>query len=241
TQSLDQLEREHVTIVLPAFELIWMGVLGHPRFPSADLSALRIVVNVGVPERLRAMQEAVPQAVQVSCFGMTESAGSICMGSPADSLESRVTTSGRALPGIEIRVIDPETGEEAAPGQPGELLFRGATRFKEYYRDPAATAAAIDAEGFFRTGDLVRRDAEGYVSFLDRLKDMLKVGGKNVSAADIEDYLLTHPAVEVAAVVGAPDARYGEVPAAYVRLVPGAEVDEAALIAFCLGQISTYK
>lgn len=241
TQALDQLERERVTIVLPAFELIWMSVLGHPRFPTADLSALRIVVNVGVPERLRAMQETVPQAVQVSCFGMTESAGSICIGSPEDSLESRLTTSGRALPGIEIRVIDPPTGEEAAPGSPGELHFRGATRFKEYYRDPAATAAAIDAEGFFHTGDLVRRDADGYVSFLDRLKDMLKVGGENVSAAEIEDYLLTHPAVEVAAVVGAPDARYGEVPAAYVRLQAGAKVDEDALIGFCLGQISTYK
>ena len=119
--TLDQLERERVTVAMPAFELIWMGVLDHPRFAEADLSALRLVMNVGVPERMERMQQMLPQAVQVSMVGMTESAGSICIGSIKDSLYSRTHTSGRPLRGMEVRVIDPATGEECPRGVPGEL------------------------------------------------------------------------------------------------------------------------
>ncbi len=239
--ALDQLERERVTIAFPAFELIWLAVLDHPRFPEADLGALRLVINVGVPERLVRMQERVPQAVQISVLGMTESCGSMCMGQATDSLESRTTTSGRPLPGMELRVVDPGTGEDLPPGVAGELLFRGPAAFSGYFRDPESTARTIDADGWVHTGDLVRREPDGTVAFVSRLKDMLKVGGENVSSAEIEGYLITHPAVAVAAVVGAPDARYGEVAAAYVQLVPGAEVTEQELIDYCVGAIATFK
>jgi fatty-acyl-CoA synthase len=239
--ALDQLERERVTVAMPAFELIWMGVLDHPRFAEADLSALRLVMNVGVPERLERMQQMLPQAVQVSMVGMTESAGSICVGSTTDSLHSRTHTSGRPLRGMEVRVIDPATGEECPRGVPGELLFRGVTRFIEYYRDPATTASAIDDEGWAHTGDLVRQEEDDTVAFMSRLKDMLKVGGENASAAEIEGYLITHPGVAMAAVVAAPDARYGEVPAAFVQKAPGSDVTEEELIEYCVGKIATYK
>ncbi|HTX13121.1 MAG TPA: class I adenylate-forming enzyme family protein [Solirubrobacteraceae bacterium] len=239
--TLDQLERERVTVAMPAFELIWMAVLNHPRFADADLSALRLVMNVGVPERMERMQQMLPQAVQVSMVGMTESAGSICIGSIKDSLYSRTHTSGRPLRGMEVRVIDPETGEECPRGVPGELLFRGVTRFIEYYRDPAITASVIDEEGWARTGDLVRQEEDDTVAFMSRLKDMLKVGGENASAAEIEGYLITHPGVSVAAVVAAPDARYGEVPAAFVQKVPGSDVTGEELIDYCIGNIATYK
>jgi fatty-acyl-CoA synthase len=240
TAALDQLEREKVTMAFPAFELIWMSILDHPRFPDADLSALRIVQNVGVPERLQAMQARVPQAVQVSCFGSTESGGSICLGSAEDSLHSRTHTSGKPMPGVELKVVD-EAGNELGPGQPGELLHRAVSQFDGYSRDPETTARAVDEDGWFRTGDQMCWEEDGSIRFIGRLKDMLKVGGENVSAADIEDYLLSHPAVAVAAVIGAPDSRYGEVPAAYVRLAPGAQVTERELIQYCDGQIAGYK
>ena len=241
TAALDQLERERVTIAFPAFELIWMAVLTHPRFADADLSAMRIVMNVGVPERMQRMQEMLPQAVQVSCFGSTESCGSMCLGEVGDSLHSRTHTSGRPLPGMEVRAVDPATGADQPPGVPGELLFRGVTRFVGYYGDPDATSAALDEEGWFRTGDLVKLEQDGTLAFVSRLKDMLKVGGENVSAAEIEGYLITHPAVAMASVVAAPDARYGEVPAAFVQLVPGAEATDEELIEYCIGRIATFK
>jgi fatty-acyl-CoA synthase len=118
---------------------------------------------------------------------------------------------------------------------------RGFGRFAGYYGDAEATAAAIDRDGWLHTGDLGVIDAQGRHTFIARLKDMLKVGGENVAAAEVEDYLVTHPAVAIAQVVAAPDARYGEVPAAFVELVPGESVAEDELIAYCVGRIATFK
>ena len=228
--ALDQLERERVTVAFPAFELIWMAILDHPRFPEADLSALRAVMNVGVRERLRADagQAAdrdpglVPRDDRVDRLDVHRRADRLA----ASRARRRP---GRPLTGMELKIVD------------GELLFRGPTAFSGYYRDPENTAKTIDADGWVRTGDMVRANEDGTYTFVGRLKDMLKVGGENVAAAEIEGYLLTHPAVDVAAVVAAPDARYGEVPAAYVRLAPGVETSEAELIDFCLGSIATFK
>jgi fatty-acyl-CoA synthase len=241
TVALDQLERERCTVAFPAFETIWLSVLDHPRFASADLSPLRTVINVGVRERLRSMQERLPTATQISCFGLTESCGFMCIGLTTDPLEARLTTSGRPLPGTEVRAIDPETGVDVPAGQTGEAIFRGTSRILRYHRDPQATSDAIDREGWFHTGDSIRLDAEGRVSFVGRLKDMLKVGGENVSAAEVEDLLATHPAVKIVQVVSAPDARYGEVAAAFVELLPEAQATEEELIGVCLGVISTFK
>ncbi len=239
--ALDQLEQERVTHAFPAFETIWMAVLDHPRFEKAELGSLRVIINVGTPERLRAMQARVPHATQVSSFGSTESCGFMCMGLASDPLESRVTTSGTVMTGMEIRAVDPESGDEVAPGEVGEALYRGVTRFKQYFRDPEATRAAVDAEGWFHSGDLIRLDPEGRLSFIGRLKDMLKVGGENVSPAEVEDLLAGHPAVQMVQVVGAPDSRYDEVPAAFVELKPGAAAGEEQLIGFCLGKVATFK
>lgn len=192
-------------------------------------------------EALGAQTDQRRHATQISCFGMTESCGSICLGDPGDSLWSRTHTSGRPLPGVEIRVVDPDSGEGVPAGEHGELLFRSITQFSGYYGDEEATATAVDEGGWVRTGDLVRESEDGDVTLVSRGKDMLKVGGENVSAADIEGYLISHPAVAIASVVGVADARYGEVPAAFVRLAPGEEASEEELIEFCLGQIATYK
>ena len=144
-------------------------------------------------------------------------------------------------PGMEIKIIDPETGAERPPGEVGELCFRGYARFEGYYKDPDLTAASIDDEGWFHSGDLGVVDEEGRFKYTGRLKDMLKVGGENVSALEVEDYLLRHEAVSIVQVVSAPDSRYVEVPAAFVQLRPGASATEEELIDFCVGKIATFK
>jgi fatty-acyl-CoA synthase len=145
------------------------------------------------------------------------------------------------MPGMRCRVVDPETGVERPPGVDGELWFRGPNAFDGYFRDPGGTAAAFDADGWFHSGDVVVADAEGRLAFRSRLKDMLKVGGENVAAAEVEGHLLRHPAVGIVAVVAAPDAHYVEVPAAFVQLADGATATEEELIAFCLDAIATFR
>ncbi len=128
---------------------------------------------------------------------------------------------------MEVFIADVETGAEMPTGEMGELCFRGYSCFEGYYKDPEGTAKAFDADGWFHTGDRACVDENGNLRFGGRLKDMLKVGGENVAAIEIEGYLTSHPAVAVAQVVGAPDAHYTEVPAAYVQLFAGAEATEA--------------
>jgi fatty-acyl-CoA synthase len=239
--ALDQLERERCTLAFPAFETIWLAVQNESRFAAADLGSLRLVIAVGSPGSLRLMQERLPSVTQISSFGSTECGGFVSIGRPTDPLEVRLTTNGRAFPGSELRIVDPETGEDLPPNTSGEILMRGPARFVHYHDDPVQTAKTIDPDGWFHSGDLGRMDEEGRLSFVGRLKDMLKVGGENVAAAEIETYLLGHPACEIVQVVAAPDARYTEVAAAFVQLVPGATATEQELIDYCRGQIATFK
>jgi fatty-acyl-CoA synthase len=239
--ALEQMGAQRCTVIFPSFETIWMAVLTHPRMADTDLSAIRVVVNVGVPERMELMQDLLPHAPQISITGSTEACGFLAIADVELPRERRARLAGRPLPGMEVLIVDPETGEPVAPGTPGEMLFRGAWRFREYYRDPEATAAAIDADGWFHSGDLLVQEPDGNLMFLSRIKDMLKVGGENVAAAEIEGYLLTHPAVAMVQVVAAPDARYGEVPAAFLELHEKARLSEAEVVEFCLEQIATFK
>jgi fatty-acyl-CoA synthase len=164
---------------------------------------------------------AMPQAIQVGSFGMTETAGTVCTGSPDDPEFLRITRLGKPLPGLELRIIAPDTGEEAAIGEHGEVLVRGYSVLEGYHKDAVKTAEAIDRDGWFHTGDIGSLDEHGTIMFHGRYKDMLKVGGENVAAAEIESLLGRHPAVKLAQVVGIPDAKYVEVPAAFVELKPG--------------------
>ncbi|ONM46420.1 class I adenylate-forming enzyme family protein [Nocardia donostiensis] len=239
--ALNQLEEQRCTVALPGFETVWLPVLNRPDFARRDLSALRLVMAVGVPERLRDMAARLPHAVQVSCFGMTEASSFLSLSKQTDTHEQRMTTGGHPLPGMQCRVVDPETGRDVPPGTEGELLFRGTNCFDGYLHDPELTARCFDEQGWFHTGDVAVMDTDGRVTFVSRLKDMLKVGGENVSAVEVEDYLLRHPAVHIAQVVGAPDAYYVEVPAAYIELKPDATATEQEIIEFCLGNIATYR
>jgi len=240
-EALHQITRERVTVAFPAFPTITLQILHHPRYTADTLSGVRVMLNVGLPEELVAMQALMPHTTQITCFGMSECGGSVAMCNPDDTLPLRSECSGKALRGIDIEVRDPETGETLASGEPGEIVARGRSVFNGYYNDPEKTEAAFWEGGWFRTGDLGVLDVEGRVTFRGRLKDMLKVGGENVAAVEIEGYLALHPAVKLAQVVGLPDEKYGEVPVAFIELVPEATATEAEMINFCLGEIASFK
>ncbi|HEY4279621.1 MAG TPA: AMP-binding protein [Conexibacter sp.] len=239
--ALAQLQDEQCTVAYPAFETIWLGVLNHPRLADADLSKLRLIQNIATPERLAYMQERMPWVIEVSSYGATECSSNLTLPLPDDSYEARMQTLGHPLPGIELKVVDPETRAERPTGEVGELAFRGYSRFEGYHKDPELTASVIDAEGWFYSGDLARLDPDGRLIYAGRLKDMLKVGGENVSAIEVEDFVSGHGAVDIVQIVGAPDARYDEVAVAYVQLKPGASCSEEEIIAFCVGRIASYK
>jgi fatty-acyl-CoA synthase len=172
---------------------------------------------------------------------MTEASGTVTTGSPSEPEQQRITRLGRPLPGLELRIIDPESGGDLPVGQKGEVLVRGYSLFEGYYRDAEKTATALDADGWFHTGDIGSLDDAGTILFHGRFKDMLKVGGENVAAAEIEAHLQKHPAVKLAQVVGIPDTKYAEVPAAFVELQPGVVVTDTELIEFCRKDISSFK
>lgn len=239
--ALRQIVDERCTVLFPGFETIWMQVIGHPDYRPSDLASARLVLNVGVPERLKMMQSLLPDAPQVSNTGCTEVGGFLCIGKASDTLESRCNTAGRPLSDMAIRIVDPETGADLPDERPGELLARGPSCLLGYFGDAEATDAAIDSEGWFRTGDLAYRCPTGEIIYVGRIKDMLKVGGENVAASEIESHLLTHPGVLTVAVVSAPDDRYGEVPAAFIEVTPGASLTESEVIAHCKGAIASFK
>jgi fatty-acyl-CoA synthase len=239
--ALAMMERERCTVLYPTFEPIWCAVLDHPDFASTDLSAVRLIQNVAAPARMAQFEARMPFARQMPSYGSTECAANLTIPLPDDPYEVRMETLGRPIEGLEVRVIDPDTGTPVDAGEMGELCWRGYCSFEGYYKDEEATAAAFDADGWFHSGDRASIDPAGNLVYGGRLKDMLKVGGENVAAIEIEGYLVRHPAVAIAQVVGVPDARYDEVPAAFVQLAPGKTLTESELVEFCVGAIATYK
>jgi fatty-acyl-CoA synthase len=229
------------TVAFAAFDLIWVAVLDHPDFASTDLSNLRLLNVNGVPERQRLMAARTPWLTQITPYGATEGGGVLALSHLDDPLELRLTTAGRPFAGFEARIVDPFTREELPRGERGEIAYRGPGMFEGYYKDPEQTAIAVSHDGFFHSGDLGSMDADGRLSYHGRIKDMLKVGGENVAAAEIEGFLAEHPAISEVQVVAAPDRRYDEVPCAFVALRPGAELTIDELIAYCRGRIATFK
>jgi fatty-acyl-CoA synthase/long-chain acyl-CoA synthetase len=242
--ALRMLQRYRVTATYPCFVTLMQGLIYHPDFARTDLSRVRLMNSnfaVQPPGVAEPIMKAMPQALQVGSFGMTETAGTVCTGSPDEPEQLRITRLGKPLPGLELRIINPETGADVPVGLRGEVLVRGYSTLEGYYKDPEKTAQALDRDGWFHTGDIGSLDEHGTIMFYGRFKDMLKVGGENVAAAEIEALLGRHPAVKLAQVVGIPDAKYSEVPAAFVELKPDAKATEQELIAFCRQEISGFK
>jgi fatty-acyl-CoA synthase len=180
-----------------------------------------------------------PDHVTVGMYGMSETATCVACARWDDPPAVRRETFGRPLAGMEIRIVDPETGRPAAPGEPGEIFVKGPTLMEGYYRVPPSQT--FDRDGFFKTGDLGYLDDAGCLHFATRLKDVIKTAGVNVAAVEVEEALAKHPGVKAAHVVGVPDAVRGENVAAFVVLEDGAAVDPDALQAFCKTTLASYK
>lgn len=238
--ALDMLESERVTIAFPAFPTVMNALIDHPTFASRNLSRIRRLNNVAPVDLLRRFQDAFPQAVQTGAYGMTELGGVISFNHPAETLDERLDACGVPFPGIEVRIVDPETLTDVGPDSLGEIWVRGYAVFDGYYKAPDKNAEAFH-QGWFRTGDLGSLDRRGAIRFHGRIKDMLKVGGENVAALEIESFLARHPSVRLAQVVGVPDDRLLEVPVAFVELLPDAQATADELIGFCRGQLASFK
>jgi fatty-acyl-CoA synthase len=242
-QALAMLGAEGATIAYPSFVTIMQDLINHEAFKTTDLSKLRVMnSNFAVqPAWIKdAVVAAMPHTIQVGTYGLTEAAGTVSTSRLDDSFEVRTGRCGFPLEDWEMRIVDPETGRDCGADERGEIVLRGPHMLKGYYNAPEKSAEAI-RNGWFYTGDIGSVDAGGNVMFHGRTKDMLKVGGENVAAAEIEAMLQTHPAVKLAQVVGIPDDRYVEVAAAFVELAEGASADEAELIAHCKGKLAGFK
>lgn len=216
----------------------------HPDRPRYDCSSLRFAMYGGAPmtpDTAGRITEGLGIGALLGGFGMSETSGGVTSVVPGDPVEVQLTTVGRPLATFEVRVVDPSSGEERAVGEMGELWVRGDPVCSGYWADPEETARAFAPGGWFRTGDLVVRRGDGCLSFAGRLKEIILVGGYTVSPAEIERVLTEHPAVAEAVVVGAPEARLGEIPVAFVRLAAGAEVHPAELEAHCRSALASHK
>ena len=228
---LARVSAERIT-VLPGPPTLYQMILDHPERGRFDLSSLRLAVTgaATIPvELIRRMRAELNFDTILTAYGLTESCGVVTMCRPGDDLETIARTSGRAIPGVEVRIVD------------GEVRVRGYNVMRGYWDDPAATAAAVDGEGWLRTGDIGVLDERGNLRITDRLKDMLIVGGFNVYPAEVEGQLVRHKEVAQAAVVGVPDGRLGEVPYAFVVLRPHARVAPSDLVAWARDEMANYK
>ncbi len=229
------------TTIWPWFPAIVLGLMDQPGFDGESLPHVKRIVLIASGALVEKVQARFPDAEILQGCGMTETAGIFGLSGPDDSPKARAHTQGKVYPGLEVRLVDPHTGEESRAGDIGEIWVRGYCVMDGYYKDPEKTAASLDAEGWLHTGDLYVGTEDGDLVFSGRLKDMLKVGGENVAVVEVESYLSQHPAVRIAEVVGKPDPRLDEVPVAFVELHEGADLTEEALIAFCKGRIANYK
>jgi fatty-acyl-CoA synthase len=242
--TLSAVEEERCTS-LYGVPTMFIAELAVPGFDGYDLSSLRTGIMSGSPCPVEVMKQVISRMhmTEVSiCYGMTETSPVATQTRVDDSLEHRVSTVGRVVPHVEVKVVDPESGVTVPVGVPGELCIRGYSVMIGYWEQPDVTASSVDPAGWMHTGDLAVMDADAYLSITGRIKDMVIRGGENVYPREIEEFLYTHPDIMDAQVIGVPDPVYGEELMAWVRLRPGAaELTADVLRAFCLGQLAHYK
>ena len=223
---------------------MFIAELDHPRFKEFDLSTLRTGIMAGSPCPTEVMKRVVDQmhlGEITIAYGMTETSPVSCQSSTDTPQDKRVSTVGTVQPHIEVKIIDPETGDTVPRGTSGELLTRGYSVMHGYWEDEPRTREAIDAEHWMHTGDLAVMDAEGYVNIVGRIKDLVIRGGENIYPREIEEFLYRHPKVQDVQVVGLPDKRYGEELCAWVIVKPNQSATEDEIRDFCKGQIAHYK
>lgn len=224
------------------FPAVTDRVLENARRDEIDLSSVEVAIYAAPsPARFDDISSALPNARVIQPFGQTESTLFVCLGSPDEPYAVRRSGCGMPFPGVEIRLVDPDSHQPVGGAGTGELQFRGYNAFAGYFADQQSTSTTILDGGWVRSGDIGRINEHGQFTYVGRIKDMLKVGGENVAASEVEAHLETHPAVRIAQVVAAPHARLQEVPCAYVELEADATVMAEDLLAYCRGQIARYK
>ncbi|MFW6327186.1 MAG: AMP-binding protein [Bacteroidota bacterium] len=224
--------------------MMFIAELAHPDFKKFDFSSLRTGIMAGAlcPEdTMRKVQSKMNMKEVTICYGMTETSPVSTQSFTTDPLEKLVTTVGRVHPHVEIKIIDPETGEVLPRGERGEICTRGYSVMKGYWENELVTRQVIDEEGWMHTGDIAEMDEEGFVKITGRIKDMILRGGENISPFEIEEYLQLHNKVETAQVIGVPCFKYGEEVMAWVKPLNGYSLTNEELSEFCRGQIATYK
>ena len=223
---------------------MFIGQLDHPGFDRFDLTSLRTGMMGGAPCPVEVMKRVIDDmhAEEVCIiYGMTETAPISFMTRPDDALDRRVSTVGQVGPGVDVKIVDPISSQIVARGETGEICTRGYLVMRGYWDDDAATAAAIDDEGFMHTGDLGVLDDDGYLNVVGRIKDMVIRGGENLYPREIEEVLFQHPAVASAQVIGVPDERMGEELMAWVVLRDGHEATVEDIQGFCREQLAHFK
>jgi len=241
-EVLELIEREQIT-VFPGPPALFQSLLNHPGLETHDVSSLRSCITgaATIPvEMVNAMRARLGFDTIITAYGMTETSGLATLCHPDDSAELVATRSGRALPGVELRVVDDDMGD-VETGAEGELLVRGYVVTPGYLDAPEQTAETITEDGWLHTGDIAVMDENGYIDITDRKKDMFIMGGFNAYPAEIERMMIEHPGIGLVAVIGLPDQRMGEVGAAFVIAAPDTTPDEQEIIAWCRERMANYK
>ena len=240
---LASVQKEKCT-ALHGVPTMFIAELNHPMFNLFDLSSLRTGIMAGALcpiETMKNVMEKMNMKELIIVYGLTESSPGMTATRVADSPFIRSTTVGRAYPSVEVKVADPETGQELLPGEQGELCCRGYNVMKGYYKNEVATSNAIDPDGWLHSGDLGVMDENGYFRVTGRIKDLIIRGGENIYPREIENYLYTNPAIEAIEVVGVASEKYGEEVGAFIKRKAGSELQEEDIIDFCRGQIARFK
>ncbi len=232
------IERERC-VARTGFGAMYVMEMDHPRFREYDLSSLRAGWCIATPEIIKRAQAEMGIPALLQIYGATEGGGTA--GHVEDPADKQIHSCGRAAEGVELQIVDPLTGQSLPSGAPGEIVVRGWWQMNGYLNDPDATAAVLDPNGWLHTGDRGYLDDQGYLFFLGRIKNMLKVGGENVAAEEVEAMLMLHPKVKMALVIGAPDERLQEVVMAIVELQPGVSATEQELVDFCATRMANFR
>ena len=243
--SLACIRQERITC-FNGVPTMFIAMFNHEDYRRTDFSHMRTGIMAGAgcpPELMRraALPEEMNMTGIVSVYGQTESSPGSTMSAWTDSLELRTETVGYDFPHVQCKVIDPETGEEVPNGVNGEFCSKGYNTMKGYYKMPEETRDTVDAEGWLHSGDLACRDADGNYRITGRLKDMIIRGGENIYPKEIEEFLLTHPEVQDASVIGVPDERYGEEAMACIILKEGSKLTEADIREFSMSRLARHK
>jgi fatty-acyl-CoA synthase len=239
---LETVQEEKAT-ALHGVPTMFIAELEHPDFGQFDLSTLRTGIMAGAPCPVEVMKKVINRmnmAEVLIAYGQTECSPVNHMTLADDPIEKRVETVGHAVPHIEVKIID-EDGETVPVGQPGDICSRGYAVMHGYWGDPQRTAETVDEDGWLHSGDLGVMDAEGYVSVVGRLKDMIIRGGENIYPREIEEFLFTHAKIQDAKVIGVPDEKFGEEVCAWVQLKEGEVLSEEEIRAFCKKNIAYFK